>query len=292
MKLRGSRLLTIFGPSKSIPQLQSDLSTTTQGSQPLKNYYAFVKEKMIDLLIKSTQGLQRAQYEEVETQIRTSARDAFINGLKSELSATLLTVRPDSLEAAFQHAKERANLIGNETQPNNMSELVTMLQEKLTNMEQKIDTKLANNNHRNPRQNLPYSASTQQPNSNYKKYNQYKYCNHHKSKSHSTEECRYLSKNNTKIPQASNQQAVLYPTMYTPNTYFMQHSYPQQFQQQPATNLYTQPIYNMNPQYTALHPSMMNHLNYPHMTSSHPGSTHPGLSTPKALMPPTNTSNR
>lgn len=213
-------LISLFASSKSQIQLNNELNSVTQRRLKVEDYYLLLRDIMIDLLIKSTEGLTLDQYNARETEVKADARLAFLNGLNSNIESHVRQSNPTSLEQAFQVARERAQFVGEES-----ISALDFMQEMKNELLKTIDSKLSrSNNNQSYRQGMgkqgndraqeKYCSHHRTNNHNtqdckfLKNLENGKYCSHHDSTSHSTSECKYLNRMKESGTHPSNMQTL------------------------------------------------------------------------------------
>lgn len=181
-------LVSLFASSKPEFQLNNELKSVNQRNHNVEEFYKIVKDFMIDLLVKSTQGLNRDQYDEMEASVKETARLAFLNGLRSDIASHVGRQNPTSLEQAFQMARERSVIVGEEQ----VSPVQIMI-ELRNQMREEFRRELDNRFRQGTREGKGMSRDTYYDNIS-GGTNSNKYCSHHKTTTHNTRDCQFLLK--------------------------------------------------------------------------------------------------
>lgn len=289
-------LVSTSSSNKNVDLLKSNMSCVAQRNLDLDTYFGQVKDIMIDWLIKSTHNLDRNAYNLQEAHIREAARTAFIMGLRPEIATGLLNNVPNTLEEAFQIAKERSQYLANDS-TQSLQQVFEQSQQKMLKI---IDEKLqaiANNsnssNHQARQNNINNNNTNNNRHINQK--NNRKYCQFHNTNTHWTSECRALKQGHREQPVGQNQNngPTYNNNQHQQPTYNYQHDqYNQQGHNQWKTQVHTVapytysnqqvPYQNQQPanyqipppnyqmQQPMHHQTGNSHLNYQHMGSNHP----------------------
>lgn len=100
----------------------ADMLGTKQGTMDLHQYHTNMKRLMLDLIVSKTENVDQARALQIEAEVRTQAKEQYIEGLETALNTYILQKNPETLEEAYIMAVERDERMKDNYQTNKVLE--------------------------------------------------------------------------------------------------------------------------------------------------------------------------